>query len=99
MHWVYVSAFLYAEVIADEILPYRCLAHVINLATQAVIAMQSKSPHYDPHQPDTHLPDMEAVMRDEIGLIHAITVKVRVNKVAHLCIHHGTDHRCTGALF
>ncbi|KZT02293.1 uncharacterized protein LAESUDRAFT_662032 [Laetiporus sulphureus 93-53] len=54
-----------------------CLVHIINLATQAVIAVQSKSPHYDPHQPDVHLPDMNALVHDEVGLIRAISVKVR----------------------
>lgn len=29
-----------------------CLAHIINLATQALIATHSKSNHYDPQKPD-----------------------------------------------
>jgi hypothetical protein len=31
-----------------------CLAHVINLATQMLISTYSKSPHFDPNQPDAH---------------------------------------------
>ena len=51
-----------------------CLAHVINLATQALISTYSKSPHFDPKQPDAHIP----TSRDEVGLVRAIVVKVRV---------------------
>ncbi|EMD37205.1 hypothetical protein CERSUDRAFT_74176 [Gelatoporia subvermispora B] len=31
-----------------------CLAHIIDLAMQAVIAAQSHAPHYDPKKPETH---------------------------------------------
>ena len=50
-----------------------CLAHVINLATQALIGTYSKSPHFDPKNPDVHVP----TSRDEVGLIRAIVVKER----------------------
>lgn len=53
-----------------------CLAHVINLATQAVINTYSKSKHYDPANPDAHIPDTNAKVRDEIALVRSITVKV-----------------------
>lgn len=53
----------------------RCLAHVINLATQAVICSYSKSAHYNPQQPEEHLPDIDS--RDVVGLVRAITVKER----------------------
>ncbi|KDQ54448.1 hypothetical protein JAAARDRAFT_135739, partial [Jaapia argillacea MUCL 33604] len=53
-----------------------CLAHIVNLATQAVIATQSKSPHYNPHKPDDHMPDTSADTRDKVGLVRAISVKV-----------------------
>ncbi|KAN0113570.1 hypothetical protein V8E52_007634 [Russula decolorans] len=33
----------------------RCLAHIINLATQALISTHSKSKHYDPAEPDADL--------------------------------------------
>ena len=49
-----------------------CLAHVINLATQMLISTYSKSLHYDPSQPDIHMP----TLRDEVGLVRAIVVKV-----------------------
>ena len=49
-----------------------CLAHVINLATQKLISTYSKSPHFDPKQPDAHVP----TSRDEVGLIRSIVVKV-----------------------
>ena len=54
----------------------RCLAHVINLATQALIKAYLKSKHYDPAQPNEHIPDTEALIRDEVGLVRAIAVKV-----------------------
>jgi len=47
-----------------------CLAHVINLATQALIATYSKSPYFDPKNPDAHVP----TSRDEVGLVRAIVV-------------------------
>jgi hypothetical protein len=54
---------------------YSCLAHVINLATQTLIATYSKAPHYNPHDPKGH----EPTTRDEIGLIRSICVKVRLS--------------------
>ncbi len=62
-----------------------CLVHVINLATQMLISTYSKSPHFDPKQPDAHVP----TYRDEVGLVRAIVVKVCIgsslekNMVAH----------------
>ena len=52
-----------------------CLAHVINLATQALISTYSKSLHFDPKNPEAHVP----TSHDEVGLIRAIAVKVRIN--------------------
>ena len=49
-----------------------CLAHVINLATQLLISTYSKSPHFDPKEPNAHVP----TSRDEVGLIRSIVVKV-----------------------
>ena len=50
-----------------------CLVHVINLATQALIAMYSKSPHFDPKNPEAHIP----TSCDEVGLVRAIVVKIQ----------------------
>lgn len=55
----------------------RCLAHIVNIVTQAVISTKSKSKHYDPHDPDTHIPDFTDSLRDELGLVRAISVKAR----------------------
>jgi hypothetical protein len=55
----------------------RCLAHIINLATQAVLKAHSMAKHYNPAEPDAHEPDVEAYLRDEIGLIRAIVVKAQ----------------------
>lgn len=62
---------------------FSCLAHIIHLATQAVISTHSKSKHYDPQNPDAHLPLPiisgalgDPNRRDEIGLVRAIAVKV-----------------------
>jgi hypothetical protein len=54
----------------------RCLAHIINLATQALIKGHSKAKHYNPALPDEHIPSTEGIDRDEIGLVRAIAVKV-----------------------
>jgi len=54
----------------------RCLAHIINLTTQALISKRSKSKFYDPKAPDDHIPDVTAVNCDEVGLIQAICIKV-----------------------
>ena len=55
---------------------YRCLAHVINLATQALLSEHSSAKHYDPAKPTDHEPDVDIFLRDEIGLVRAIVVKV-----------------------
>jgi hypothetical protein len=52
------------------------MAHIINLATQVLISTYSKAPDFDPKNPENHLPDTAAAMRDEIGLVRAIAVKV-----------------------
>ena len=55
----------------------RCLAHIINLAAQAVISTRSKSKYYNGDLADDHLPeDLSANERDEIGIVWAICVKV-----------------------
>jgi hypothetical protein len=46
----------------------RALAHVVNLATQAVIKAYSKWSHYDTQKPEAHVPDVLATDRDDIGL-------------------------------
>jgi len=52
-----------------------CLAHIINLGAQKLISTQSQAQHYDPYDPDAHIPSSDT--RDEIGIVRAITVKVR----------------------
>ena len=54
---------------------FRCLAHVINLATKALISTYSKAPFYNPKQADLAIP-FENGHCDEVGLIQAIPVKV-----------------------
>ena len=54
----------------------RCLTHVINLATQALIKAHSKAKHYNPATPNEHMPNTNEMVRDEVGLFRAITVKV-----------------------
>ena len=55
-----------------------CLAHIINLATQALISTRSKAKYYEPNKPDDdQLPEAAGGDdRDEVGLICAICVKV-----------------------
>ena len=40
--------------------------HIINLATQAVISLYSKSKHYNPAEPEA---DLTGVEHDKIGLV------------------------------
>ena len=54
----------------------RCLVHVINLATQAVIKAHSKSKFYDPLKPDDHILDTSGFSWDAVGLVRAICVNV-----------------------
>ena len=66
----------------------RCLAHIIDLATQAVISTCSKSKYYSGDPEDNAVPEDETGDRDEIGVIRAICVKVRLNlnfTLLHLC--------------
>ena len=60
---------------------YRCLAHIINLTTQALISTRSKAKYYNPHNVDEHSPNFDAlaVERDELGLICTISMKVHVD--------------------
>ena len=56
---------------------YRCLAHIINLATQAVISTRSKSKYYSGDPEDDTVPENAGTGdRDKIGIIRAICVKV-----------------------
>ena len=57
---------------------------MINLATQALIATYSKTPHFDPGDPDGHDPELETLARDEVGLIRALAVKVTVFNVLYM---------------
>ena len=85
----------------------RCLAHIINLATQALISTQSKSKYFSPHddQDGDNLDAMsDGAERDEVGLIRAICVKVRLtynffcsfvtNILFRLDLHH-SGKRCS----
>ena len=50
--------------------------HIINLATQALISTRSKAKFYSADSEDVSVPDTTGTDRDEIGLVHAIYVKV-----------------------
>nr|VWO99711.1 Uncharacterized protein [Ganoderma boninense] len=54
----------------------RCLEHIINLATQALLAQHTKSKYYDPAslEDDLHI-QHSAQQRDEVGLVCALCVK------------------------
>ena len=54
----------------------RCLAHIINLATQVLIQTWSKSKYYNPHDEDEDIADMHGPHRNEVGLVRLICVKV-----------------------
>jgi hypothetical protein len=63
----------------------RCLAHIINLATQSLILTRSKSKYFsgDPND-DNLLEDLGSSEHDEIGLVHSICVKVSHLRSSHL---------------
>jgi hypothetical protein len=42
-----------------------------------MLSAHLKTPHYDPKEPDKHLPETEVWVRDPVGLIRAICVKER----------------------
>lgn len=69
--WALIVCLIY--VLSYSTSPCSCLAHIINLATQALIAMYSKSPHFDPKNPEAHIP----TSHNEVGLVRAIVVKVQ----------------------
>ena len=54
-----------------------CLAHIINLATQAVITTHSKAKYYDGSGQDDNKPpeDLGATEHNEIGIVCAICIK------------------------
>ena len=54
----------------------RCLAHIINIATQALILTRSKVKYYDSSAQEIELSYIYTDMRDKVGLICAICVKV-----------------------
>jgi hypothetical protein len=81
----------------DVDLVSRCLTHILNLATQAIISMYSKSKHFDPANPTDHEPDTDAFRRDEVGLVRAITVKVSQSHIDILVIV--TDTLMKGPFF
>ncbi|KAG2744583.1 hypothetical protein P692DRAFT_201808334 [Suillus brevipes Sb2] len=54
-----------------------CLAHVINLATQALMKTHTKSKYYNPASPEEYVPSTMGRDRDKVGLIRAISVKKR----------------------
>ena len=56
---------------------HSCMAHVINLITQAFMGTVSTSKHYDPASPEADLVSTsDEDNHDMIGVIRAITVKV-----------------------
>lgn len=54
----------------------RCLAHIINLATQALLRAHSGSKDYDPKHPDKDLISGRGSQRDEVGVVRSICAKV-----------------------
>ena len=77
-HIRYVRRFLLWQHTDFPIASSRCLAHIINLATQAVIATRSKAKYYNGNPADDLLPEnLGTDERDEIGIVRAICIKVR----------------------
>ncbi|KAJ3011030.1 hypothetical protein NUW54_g2304 [Trametes sanguinea] len=55
----------------------RCLAHIINLVRQALLASYSKSKHYDVTSPDADLVHTNGMLRDEVGLVRTLFCKAQ----------------------
>ncbi|KAI6120054.1 hypothetical protein EV401DRAFT_1887831 [Pisolithus croceorrhizus] len=55
-----------------------CMAHIINLSTQAFLAAHSKSKHFGPTAPETELlvAVQDGIDHNEVGLVCAIVVKL-----------------------
>ena len=71
----------------NHLLFSRCLAHIINLATQALIKTRSEAKYYSPHEEVQEDLDADAgAERDELGLVRAICVKVCVFNLKLDCI-------------
>ena len=82
----------------DWIVLPSCLAHIINLAMQALLTAHSKSEHFDPATPDADLVASRGVQRDEVGLVRAICVKVSIYCFRHIQITTNGIY-LTGTLF
>lgn len=67
---------LYLSTIVTWSTVHRCLAHIINLATQALIATRSKAKYYNPHDLEDPEDEWVDIERDEVGLVRKICVKV-----------------------
>lgn len=80
IRYVPIRIYRFTFICRDLIQSCRCLAHVINLATQALLATYSKAKYYEPGMFDIDndfgIPGADGIWRDEIGLIRAISVKV-----------------------
>ena len=76
IRWVFICYFL--QLFHTKVFDNRCLAHIINLATQAFIMMHSKSRHYNPADPDADLIG-DNVGRDAVGLVRAICVRYQIS--------------------
>ena len=50
---------------------HRCLEHIINLATQALLDAYTKSKHDDPAQPEDDLHVTHGTSRDGVGLVRS----------------------------
>ena len=66
----------YLETGSDAHLFKRCLVHIINLATQAVISRYSKSKYFNPKNPNDDLMSPTTYHPNEVGLIRTIAVKL-----------------------
>ena len=87
-HIRYVHMQLIIFVTSSSFCLHRCLAHIINLAMQAVISRRSKAKYYDGNPDNDELPeDLGASDRDEIGIICAICVKVGHNCYISIGLH------------
>ena len=75
-----------------------CMAHIINLTTQAFLGAYSTTAHYDPSMTnDTIEPAWDNDdQRDEIGLVRAIAVKA---SEWEYWVSHGTDVFCRRSLW
>lgn len=60
----------YIPIVCHTQSSFRCLAHIVNLAMQALLSTYSKLKAYNPKEPNTDLIAMHSTQHDEVGSLN-----------------------------